>query len=234
MAAPYGSEAPPYYPPGQGQPVMQQPGYYPPPPGGAPGYPPPQGGYPPPGPAPGYGPPPGGPPLGYPPPVGPPPGAGMQPLNVPPGLEYLLQVLIWNLLWSDVFWQWAIFEGSEGSFLNLFRYSQEYCVYLRTLHCYEVFWMLFDREQRSKVLKYALLLFFFFLAWKHEWKMFQIEQKLCKGTQNVLLWHIMVLNFHVYLVWPYVALYDLLSSWCSFSRPWLCVASIELAWPCVS
>ena len=40
--------------------------------------------------------------------------------------------------------------------------------------------------------------------------MFQIEQKKCKGTRNVLLWHIMVLNCHVCLVWPYVTLYGLL------------------------
>ena len=39
--------------------------------------------------------------------------------------------------------------------------------------------------------------------------MFQIEQKLCKGTINVLLWHIVVLNCRVCLVWPYVASYGL-------------------------
>ena len=106
MAAPYDAGgAPPYYPPGQGQPVMQQPGGFAP---GPPGYPPPGQGYPPPGPpgypppagAPGYGPPPpGAPGYGPPPPggpgYGPPPdqGMGMQALNVPPGLDYLLQVI---------------------------------------------------------------------------------------------------------------------------------------------
>ena len=45
----------------------------------------------------------------------------------------------------------------------------------------------FDHEQRSKVLKEALLLLFLFmfLPWNYEWKMFQLEQKLCKGTKNV-------------------------------------------------
>ena len=41
----------------------------------------------------------------------------------------------------------------------------------------------FDREQRSKVLKEALLLLL--LAWNQAPKMYQIEQKLCKGTKNV-------------------------------------------------
>ena len=31
-----------------------------------------------------------------------------------------------------------------------------------------------------------------------------------------------------------MALCGLVWSWCCFSRPWLCVASLELAWPCVS
>ena len=38
----------------------------------------------------------------------------------------------------------------------------------------QLFGVIFDREQRSKVLKKALLLF---LAWKHEQKMFQMEQQ---------------------------------------------------------
>ena len=98
MAAPYDGGAP-MYPPAQGPPpVMQQPGYgpppgqgYPPPPGygapplapgyGAPGYGAPQPGYGAPPPAPGYGAP------------GPPPqGNQMQALNVSRGLEALLQV----------------------------------------------------------------------------------------------------------------------------------------------
>ena len=33
--------------------------------------------------------------------------------------------------------------------------------------------------------------------------------KLSKGTKNLLLWHIMVLNCRVCLVWPYVALHGL-------------------------
>ena len=44
---------------------------------------------------------------------------------------------------------------------------------------------IFNRELCSKVLKDALLLFFFFLASIHEQKMFQIEQEMCKGTKNV-------------------------------------------------
>ena len=44
--------------------------------------------------------------------------------------------------------------------------------------------MIFDREQRSKVLTEALL-FLLFLVWKNEWKMFQMEQKMCKGTKSV-------------------------------------------------
>ena len=93
MAAPYDGGAP-MYPPAQGPPpVMQQPGYgpppgqgYPPPPGYgappvAPGYGAPQPGYGAPPPAPGYGAP------------GPPPqGNQMQALNMPLGLEALLQV----------------------------------------------------------------------------------------------------------------------------------------------
>ena len=43
------------------------------------------------------------------------------------------------------------------------------------------FYMLFDRELCSKVLKEAFLLFllflFFLVAWNHEQKMFQMEQK---------------------------------------------------------
>ena len=42
----------------------------------------------------------------------------------------------------------------------------------------------FDREQSSKVLKEALLLFLF--AWNQVLKMVQIEQKLCKGRKIVL------------------------------------------------
>ena len=125
---------------------------------------------------------------------------------------------------------------------------------------------IFDREQRSKVLKEALLLLFLILARNQVPKMFEIEQKLCKGTKNVqenkkcarkqkmckgtknvpisqnevhkrpmrakcyLLWHIMVLNFRVCLV---LALCGLV--WpCCFSRQWQCVASFDLAWPCIS
>ena len=56
-----------------------------------------------------------------------------------------------------------------------------------------------ERELRSKVLKEALLLLllflFFLVAWNHEQKMFQkyhhlqkmfqMEQKMCKGTKHV-------------------------------------------------
>ena len=42
----------------------------------------------------------------------------------------------------------------------------------------------------------------------------QIEQKICKGTKNVLLWHIMVSNCRVCLVWA-------------------CVAFCGLLWPCL-
>jgi len=104
MAAPYDQGAPMYPPPQGAPPVMQQPGYGPPP--GA-GYPPPQGapgygappmapgygapapGYGAPPPAPGYGPPPPAPGYGAPPPQM---GTQMQALNVPPGLESLLHV----------------------------------------------------------------------------------------------------------------------------------------------
>ena len=88
---------------------------------------------------------------------------------------------------------------------------------------------IFDRELCSKVLKEALLLFLLGLAGNHEQKMFQIEilqgnkncaseqksarkQKMCKGTKNVLLWHIMVLNCRVCLIWPCMALYGLVWS----------------------
>ena len=55
--------------------------------------------------------------------------------------------------------------------------------------------------------------------------MFQIEQKLCKGTTNVLLWHIMVLNCRVCLygrVWPFVAI-------CGLVCPY--VVLYGLMWP---
>jgi len=103
MAAPYDGGAPMYPPPQGPPPVMQQPGYgpppgqgYPPPPGygappQAPGYGAPAPGYG--APQPGYGAPPPAPGYGAP---GPPPqfdgGNQMQALNVPPGLEALLQV----------------------------------------------------------------------------------------------------------------------------------------------
>ena len=45
----------------------------------------------------------------------------------------------------------------------------------------------FDREQRSKVLKEALLLFL--LAWNQVQKMLYIEQKLFMGTKNVPKWN---------------------------------------------
>ena len=44
--------------------------------------------------------------------------------------------------------------------------------------------VLFNREQRSKVLKEALLLFLL-LALNQAPKMYQIKQKVCKGTKNV-------------------------------------------------
>ena len=81
-----------------------------------------------------------------------------------------------------------------------------------------VFLLFFDLEQRSKVLKEALLSLLF-LAWNQVPKMFQIEQncqgnkkcsreqKMCNETKNVLLWHIMVLNCCVYhLMWPRMVL----------------------------
>ena len=67
--------------------------------------------------------------------------------------------------------------------------------------------------------------------------MFQIEQKLCKGTKSVLLWHIMVQNRRVCLVWPFVALCGLFL-WSPYSQifdliylVWLCVALYGLFWP---
>ena len=80
---------------------------------------------------------------------------------------------------------------------------------------------IFDRELCSKVLKEAsLLLLFLFLglAGNHEQKMFQIKQKMCKGTKKV---HgnkkcaseqknfIKASLVHYGLVWLYVALYGL-------------------------
>ena len=50
-----------------------------------------------------------------------------------------------------------------------------------------VFWiytLLFDREQRSKVLKEALLLLFLLTWGKHEQKMFHMEQKWSTGTKK--------------------------------------------------
>ena len=75
----------------------------------------------------------------------------------------------------------------------------------------------FDREQRSNVLKEALLLllsFLLFLAWKHVSKMFQIA---VFGLYS-RMWPFMPLCG---LVWPCVASYG------------LDVASFELTWPCV-
>ena len=79
----------------------------------------------------------------------------------------------------------------------------------------------FDRDQRSKVLKEALL-FLLLLAWNQLPKMFQIEHKLCKGTKNVLGNKIVM--FALYgLVWPCVALYGLV---------WPCVALCVLVSLC--
>ena len=48
-------------------------------------------------------------------------------------------------------------------------------------------WMFFDREQRLKVLKEALLLLLFFLvAWNHEQKRFQMEQKMFQMEQKII------------------------------------------------
>ena len=58
--------------------------------------------------------------------------------------------------------------------------------------------------------------------------MFQIKQKCCEGTKNVLLWYITVitvLNCRVCLVWPYVALYGLM---------WPCMPLNGLVWPYVA
>ena len=50
--------------------------------------------------------------------------------------------------------------------------------------------IIFDRELCSKVLKEALLLFFFFLflAWNQKQNMFQMEQKVLARTKNVPYW----------------------------------------------
>ena len=96
----------------------------------------------------------------------------------------------------------------------------------------------FDFWPRATFKGLLLLLLLLFLvlvlAWKHEWKMFQIEQKLCKERKKLLLWHIMALNCRVWFVWPYVALYGLMWSWCCFSRPWLYVVWSELLRPCLT
>ena len=47
------------------------------------------------------------------------------------------------------------------------------------------------------------------------------EQKMCKGTKSVLLWHIMVLNCRVWLVWLFLALCGLV---------WSCKALCGLVW----
>ena len=79
-------------------------------------------------------------------------------------------------------------------------------------------YIIFDREQRSKVLKEALLflLLLLFLAWNQVRKMIQMEQKLCKGRKKCAS----VAHYGIQLpclpcmalyslAWPYVALYDL-------------------------
>ena len=61
------------------------------------------------------------------------------------------------------------------------------------------------------------------------------EQKMCKGTKNVLLWHIMVLNCRVCLVWPCLALCGLVwlcVALCGLECP--CVTSVDLVWHCVT
>ena len=69
---------------------------------------------------------------------------------------------------------------------------------------------LFDREQRSKALKEALLFLLFFLAWKSN-----MSEKCSKENKNSLCG----------LVWPYVALYGLV---------WPCMALYGLMWPCMA
>ena len=121
---------------------------------------------------------------------------------------------------------------------------------------------LFDREQRSKVLKEALLLLLLLLlVWNQVTKMYQIEQKLCKqgnkkcareqkmckGTKNVLLWHIKVLNCRVCLVWlfvafcgllwPYVSSYGVVDAFYRYNMAgivWSSVVLYGLLWPCMT
>ena len=70
--------------------------------------------------------------------------------------------------------QFCIWTGSH--FFRIFPYW--ICIWVLTYGAF------FDRELRSKVLKEALLLFLFFLvAWNHEQKMFQMEQKISR-TKN--------------------------------------------------
>ena len=82
-------------------------------------------------------------------------------------------------------------------------------------------WSFFDREQSSKVLKEALLLFSAW--WKHEQKISKSNKKMWKGTKNVL-WNKKCASVAHYgnelpclhcmalcgLVCPYVALYGLI------------------------
>ena len=77
----------------------------------------------------------------------------------------------------------AVFEKWAGYFLQL-KHVRLFHGNFSTLQNLELGF--FDRELCSKVLKEALLLFFFLVAWNHEQKMFQMgEKNVPKRTKNI-------------------------------------------------
>ena len=118
----------------------------------------------------------------------------------------------------------------------------------------------FDREWRSKVLKEALL-FLLLACWEHEQKCCKPNKncaknvptsqnevhKGSKGANFYILWHFMTLNCHVFLVWPFVAMYGHAVAfqghrhvWPHSTKHvlcdlvWACMALYGLAWRCMA
>ena len=105
----------------------------------------------------------------------------------------------------------------------------------------------FDRELYSKVLKEAfLLLLFFLLAWKHDQKMFQLEQTNF-AKWNCSKWLCMALCGLVDLMWPFVAvcglewpyvasyglkLLILFTAMAMYGSLWPSAVLYGLLWPC--
>ena len=119
---------------------------------------------------------------------------------------------------------------------------------------------IFDQEQRSKVLKEALL-FLLLACWEHEQKCCKPNKncaknvptsqnevhKGSKGANFYILWHFMTLNCHVFLVWPFVAMYGHAVAfqghrhvWPHSTKHvlcdlvWACMALYGLAWRCMA